>query len=128
MKGLLDTNILIDYLSGIPDAASTVASYTEKLISRITWMEVLAGITDSSEDQQARQFMGSFRIVELSEEIANQAVTIRRSWPKKLKLPDAVIYASAKTENCSLVTRNTNDFDPARLQDVVVPYNFPTAP
>ena len=43
MKGLFDTNILIDYLAGIDEARRELALYRSSLISVITWMEVLVG-------------------------------------------------------------------------------------
>ncbi|MBI4024170.1 MAG: type II toxin-antitoxin system VapC family toxin [Verrucomicrobia bacterium] len=127
MKAVFDTNILIDYLNGHPIAVKTLAGYDDKIISRITWIEVLVGTANSAEETVARQFLARFRIVETRDDIAEHAIFLRRTAGagRKLKLPDAVIYASAKAENCSLVTRNTKDFDPTQLQDVVVPYNLP---
>ena len=49
------------------------------------------------------------REIELSRKIAEIAVEERRK--RGLKLPDAVILASADSEGCILVTRNTKDFD-----------------
>ena len=43
VKALFDTNILIDYLNAVPQARSELQRYTEKAISIITWMEVMAG-------------------------------------------------------------------------------------
>ena len=38
------------------------------------------------------------------------------------KLPDALVYATAKEVGCELVTCDTKDFDPATLSDIVVPF------
>jgi len=46
-------------------------------------------------------------------------VALRREY--RLNLPDAVIWASAITENCLLVSRNTKDF-PASQPGVRFPY------
>jgi predicted nucleic acid-binding protein len=40
----------------------------------------------------------------------------------RLKLPDAIILASADCEGCILVTRNTTDIDP-RDPRVRIPYD-----
>lgn len=128
MKGLFDTNILLDHLNGVDEAANTIDRYDEKTISRMTWMEVLAGATSPEEEKAARELLATFRVVEMSEQVAESAVSLRKSWPRKLKLPDAVVYATAKTENCPLITRNTKDFDPATLADIVVPYNLGPTP
>jgi predicted nucleic acid-binding protein len=43
--------------------------------------------------------------------VAEEAVRIRRQ--RRLKLPDAIILATARVHGLVLVTRNTKDFDPA---------------
>ena len=40
VKALFDTNILIDYLRGIPAAREELGRYRPKAISLVTWMEV----------------------------------------------------------------------------------------
>ena len=40
LKALFDTNILVDYLSGIAAAKDEISLYDDKAISIITWMEV----------------------------------------------------------------------------------------
>jgi predicted nucleic acid-binding protein len=123
MKGVFDTNILVDFLNGESRAASLIGTYTDKVISRITWMEVLVGATTPAEQANVRSFLGSFRLAELSPAISEAAVDLRRSHTPKLKLPDAIIYATAREEACNLVTRNTKDF-PAAAADVTVPYTL----
>jgi predicted nucleic acid-binding protein len=119
VKGVFDTNILIDYLNGHPPAATELGRHTDKVISRITFMEVLVGVRNTTEETQARTFLGTFRTVDLSLLVVEEAIRLRRTM--KIKLPDAIIYATAKIETCNLLTRNTNDFGPACL-DVVAPY------
>ena len=43
VKALFDTNILIDYLRGIPAAREELDRHETRAISVITWMEVLTG-------------------------------------------------------------------------------------
>lgn len=116
---LLDTNILIDYLNGRKPARVCIEGNT-CLISRITWMEVLAG-GDPDEEERLREFLGSFEIVELSADTADEAVLIRRT--HRLRLPDAIILATARVCQCRLLTRNTKDFK-ASWPEVVVPYRI----
>ena len=42
-NALFDTNILIDYLSGVESAREEVERYGNRSISVITWMEVMDG-------------------------------------------------------------------------------------
>ena len=119
MKALFDTNILIDYLNGRDEAQRELAAYRQRLISIVTWMEVLAGARHDAEADVIAMFLRDFRLVELSRDVAREAVDIRRT--HRLKLPDAVIWASARTESALLVTRNTKDFPPHHA-GVRVPY------
>ena len=120
MKALVDTNILVDYLQGSDQARSELARYRKPLISRITWMEVLVGVAPGTEEEAVvRSFLNGFGVVELSETVAAAAVRLRREL--RLRLPDAIILASARQEECILVTRNTKDFS-ADWPEVRVPY------
>jgi predicted nucleic acid-binding protein len=121
MTGFFDTNILIDFLNGVPEAREAMGPFSRRCISRITWMEVMAGVKDTGEEDTARRFLSQFDIVELTPEIAEAAVAIRRHHVPKLRLPDAIVLASARAEGCRLATRNTNDF-PVDSPEIHVPY------
>ena len=108
MKALFDTNILIDYLSGREAAKAELGRYRERLISVVTWMEVLVGVRNDAEGDVVEMFLRDFRIVEITRGIARDAVELRRT--HRLRLPDALVWASARAESALLVTRNTKDF------------------
>jgi predicted nucleic acid-binding protein len=118
VKALFDTNILIDYLSAVPQARTELRKYSEKAISIITWMEVMIG-ADAAVEDATRAFLRSFDIVGLDAAVADRAVALRRG--SKIKLPDAIIWASAQDNGMLLVTRNTKDF-PANDPGVRHPY------
>lgn len=119
MRAVFDTNILIDYLNGIPAAAQEFAQYSQKLISIITYMEVLAGTRSLAEENATKAFLSNFELIPISKPIAERTIQLRKQHQRKL--PDAIIYATAKIENCLLVTRNTKDFDPSH-PDIRLPY------
>lgn len=121
MTGFFDTNILIDFLNGVPEAQVATSPYGRRCISRITWMEVLAGVKDTPGEDIARNFLAQFDVVEMTEEVAEAALTLRRHHVPRLKLPDAIILASARMLGCRLITRNIRDF-PQDSADVHVPY------
>jgi predicted nucleic acid-binding protein len=123
MTGFFDTNILIDFLNGVPEAQVATSPYGRRCISRITWMEVLAGVKDTPGEDIARTFLAQFEAMELTEEVAEAALTLRRHHIPKLKLPDAIILASARLMGTRLITRNSRDF-PADSADVHVPYRM----
>jgi predicted nucleic acid-binding protein len=117
---LFDTCILIDYLRGIPQARTECDRHADRAISVITWMEVLAGATAANEDE-IRRFLLNFQPVPMTSQVAERAVAIRRG--KKIKLPDAIIQATAEVEGRVLVTRNTRDFSPS-ASDIRIPYTL----
>lgn len=120
VKALFDTNILIDYLGGIGAAKKELARYEYRAISTITWMELLVGT--SEEDEPAiRAWLGSFDVITLDNDIANRAVEIRKA--KRIRLPDAIVWATAQVHSLLLVSRNTKDF-PADEPGVRVPYKI----
>jgi hypothetical protein len=58
-------------------------------------------------------------VVDVTRRIARDAVAIRRS--HRIRPPDAIVWASARSEAAVLVTRNTKDF-PKGESGVRVPY------
>jgi predicted nucleic acid-binding protein len=117
---LLDANILVDYLKGIAAARDEVERYPDPAVSVITWMELMAGATPAQE-HGVRAFLASFTTVPLSPAVMQRAVVRRRE--RRLKRPDAIIYASADVAGCVLVTRNTKGFLPDD-PGVRVPYRL----
>jgi len=118
LKALFDTNILIDYLNGSAKAKKEIGLYDSLLISPITWIEVMAG-TDPSNEEAVRRFLNRFKQIPLDREISERAVQIRQA--TNIKIPDAIIWATAQVSDAILVTRNTNDF-PKEDPGVRVPY------
>lgn len=119
LKVVFDTNILIDYLSGIKGAKTEIGRYSSPAISLITWMEVLIGAESSEEEQAILGFLNRFEVVPITPAIAGLAVRLKRE--HRLRLPDAIIWATAQNRECLLVTRNTRDF-PATHAGIRVPY------
>jgi hypothetical protein len=118
MIAVFDTNIVIDALNGISEADTEYNLYERIIISRISWMEILVG--EKSEDQQLRDFLEShFEIAPIDLSISELAVQLRRQY--RMRLPDAIIWATAKIHNAILVTRNIKDFD-SKWDGIRIPY------
>lgn len=108
MIAVFDMNIVIDALNGVELADIEYNRYERVLISRITWMEVLIGA--EADDSELRDFLGTrFEIIPPDLAVAETAVQLRREY--RVRLPDAIIWVTAKTRTAVLVTRNTKDFD-----------------
>lgn len=102
---LIDTNMLIYYLEGEQAAVSFLrAQWGHLAISSITWMETLSYPFSADDEVIVRAFLHEFRLIEISFPVMELSVKIRRT--KKMKLPDAIIAASAVHHDLILVTRN----------------------
>ena len=66
MKALFDTNILIDYLNGLDASRTELGRYQERLISVVTWMELLIGGRSEDETDVIDMFLRDFRVVEIT--------------------------------------------------------------
>lgn len=114
---VLDTNILIDFLSGDERAAAILEG--DCIISRIVWMELLVGVHGTRDEKPVRAFLNTFRLEEITADIAEEAIALRAA--RKLRLPDAILLATARLSGYPLVTRNTKDFK-AAWPEVMIPY------
>ena len=110
-KGILDSNLIIFFSRGKIDLAKLRSKYDEFYVSIITYMEVYAyEFAIQTERDLIDQFFQSVEIVEINKEIADQAIIYRKNKSKKIKLPDAIILASAKYVNADLLSDDWDDF------------------
>ncbi len=116
---MFDTNILIDFLKQDKRAKKELELYDKRLISLVTHIEILVGAKDKTDEGELRKFLRHFELCDISTEIADFTVRLRQK--HKLRIPDALIWATALHNECQLVTRNTRDFD-AGHPSVRIPY------
>ncbi|HTK20628.1 MAG TPA: type II toxin-antitoxin system VapC family toxin [Mucilaginibacter sp.] len=107
---LIDTNAIIEYLENkLPDTASVVLDNTDIQISVISRMELLAWRKASEAQLKVLNgFINSSYVFGLNEPIILKTIETRRNYG--VKLPDAIIAATALVNDCILVTRNIDDF------------------
>jgi hypothetical protein len=118
---LFDTNILIDHLNGVTKATREIQRSQNPAISMITWIEVMTGAKTQNEEVILRAFLANFQVLPITSPVAERAALNRRQ--KRIKMPDAIILATAEVAGRVLVTRNVKDF-PAGTRGVRVPYKF----
>jgi len=120
VMALFDTNILIDYLNGIEKAKDELERFNRKSISIITWMDVLAG-TENDDIEDVKKWLFKFNIENIDIKIAERAIEIRKK--RRIKLPDAIILATAQSKSMLLVSRNIKDFPEGEV-GIHVPYKL----
>jgi predicted nucleic acid-binding protein len=102
---LVDTDVCIDHLAGrrrLPRRAGRLG------YSVITRAELLAGADDEDEPNVRRLFAGMDEIP-VDRRVADRAGLLRRELPG-LRMPDALIAATALVRSVALHTKNTRDF------------------
>ena len=119
VEAVFDTNILIDYLMGRDEAQQEFDRYSRRAISIVTLMELQSASRSEAESDVIDLFLREFRVIEINRQVARRAAEIRRR--TGVRLPDAIIWATAQMESAQLVTRNTKDF-PADDPAIRIPY------
>ena len=112
---LWDTNTVIYYLQRqFPSAAEkfmdNLLLAAPPCISAITEIELLCWKTATEKDWEVlRNFINEVLVIELERPIKLKTADIRQQ--HKIKLPDAIIAATALVYGLTLITRNTKDFE-----------------
>ena len=107
---LIDTNTLSDYfgeklpLNGL-DFIDILVNENPQ-ISVMTRIESLSFLTPQIET--FRSFVNYSTVFDLTEDIIIRTIALRRS--RRIKIPDAIIAATALEYDLTLITHNTSDF------------------
>lgn len=123
---LTDSNTIIDYIGNrMPDKALLILDgyFNYNLtISIISKIEVL-GFNDGTEElNRLGKFIGLATIIFVEHTVADKAIELRKAY--KIKLPDAIIAATALIFNLSILTRNTSDFKNIETLTCIDPYTL----
>ncbi len=104
-RSILDSNAVIFASKQKIDIAKLRSKYDEFYVSIISYMEVYGfDFQNEAEKNLIDELFANLEIVGINKEIADQAVIYRKNKIKKIKLPDAVILATAKYVNADLLT------------------------
>jgi len=108
---VLDSNIIILASKQELNVDDLIEKYDRFYVSIITYMEV-SGFKNISEKEKViiERFFKNVEIIDVGREIAKTVSDYKINQSKKIKLPDAIILATAKFVNGNLITRNINDF------------------
>ncbi len=109
-KAILDSNVIIDAVRKLIDIEKSIFQYKYVYISLITYIEVLGyNFKDENEKIITTQLLGMFEIISPDIEIADFTINYRKL--KKIKVPDAIILATARKLDAKLLTSNISDFE-----------------
>jgi len=120
---LLDTNTILYYMGNqLPDKAKTLLALIiddEINLSVINKIELLGF---SRVEQDLIDFVACSNIFPIDDAVVDKTVEIRSLY--KIKLPDAIIAATALINNLVLVSRNIKDFKGIQGLNVINPYTL----
>lgn len=121
---LIDSNTIIDLLEGLlSDKSKTFLFEVDTIISIITQIEIFGYSKLSIEDNiKLNFFVKRATIYSIDQSIALKTISLRIN--HKIKLPDAIIAATALHHNLILITRNTADFINIKGLKLIDPYKL----
>ncbi|MGM0619458.1 MAG: type II toxin-antitoxin system VapC family toxin [Bacteroidota bacterium] len=126
-KYLIDTNVAIEYFGEtLPEKALVKIDDivdNQYFVSMINKIELLgfSGITEN-EEQNFLKFINAANLIVLDEAIVNKTIELRKL--SRIKLPDAIIAATALVKDLTLITRNTKYFEKILGLKLVDPFNL----
>lgn len=110
---LFDTDVLVDYLRGHPTAVALIRKESRQIIlPAVVVAELYAGVRGETELAALDRFLGLFRIVPVSTEIARAGGLYSRDYTKShgLGLADAIVAATVDAEDADLRTLNVKHY------------------
>lgn len=123
---LLDSNVIIGYLAGKihKPGMDFLSELVDKVphISVISQIEVLRFNDTPENNAILENFVDKSVIHPLSNNVVKHTIELCKQG--KIKLPDAIIAATALIENYTLVTRNVDDFKKIPALNVLNPWEI----
>jgi predicted nucleic acid-binding protein len=110
---LIDTDIMVDFLRGHPKAVAIVQTSSNRIIlSSIIVAELYAGVRGNDELITLDNLISLFRVIPVSPCLAKTGGLYKRDYAKShgVGLADAIIAATADSENAELKTLNTKHY------------------
>jgi predicted nucleic acid-binding protein len=120
---LLDTNTVLDYMG------NKLPGNAKELIARVIDEEINLSVINKIEllgfskvEQDLYDFVGCSNIRPIDDAVVDKTIEVRSLY--KIRLPDAIIAATAMGNSLALVTRNTKDFNKIEGLEVIDPYGL----
>jgi len=125
--GLTDTDILIDAMHGVADAAGFLAAQYAAggvWISIVSAMELTIGCRNATESKKLQKFLQRITILPIDTATSDLTYQLVQSFflSHGLLIPDALIAATALKNGLPLHTKNTRHFQMIPQLNLVRPY------
>lgn len=128
IRFLIDSNALIDYLAELMptnglEFMDSILDSGDVIMSVITQIEVLGFQAPEEYLQKCQRLIAIAEVIPLvNPAIIDRAILVRREI--KIKLPDAVIAATALIRNLTVISRNEKDFNRVKGLTCVNPHEL----
>jgi hypothetical protein len=113
---LVDTDVLIWHLRGLPQATRRLDQLSNLTISAVTWLELLQGFRSKTEMAAVQKSfeMRKVQRLPLTPTISERAIVLMEALTLSdgLQMGDALIAATALEHNLTLLTGNIKHFSP----------------
>ena len=110
---ICDTDVVIEFLKGNEATNAVLKKENYDIaLSAITIMELFYGALNKKELKKIKSSLSAYPILSINEEITEIAIDLVERYSKshQLRIPDALIAATAIWYNLKLFTFNTKDF------------------
>lgn len=110
-KSVLDSNVIILASKQQIDTEKLLSLYDDFSVSIVTYMEVYGyDFQNQDEKDLIDELFANLNVIEVNQAVADQAIIYRKNNNKKIKLPDAIILATARHLDAVLLTEDRKDF------------------
>lgn len=123
---LVDTNIWIDLIGGVPEARDVLKNNSDIALSAITYAEVACGCTQAELAMfesvlNIGKQLGTIQVIHTTDDIIKLAAVYNHNPATgkghgKKRLPDSIIGATAAITGRTLITRNATDFKQVKVE------------
>ncbi len=105
---LIDSNVIIKSVT-IGELDDNSIQFLTPIFNSSFNISVISKIEILSKDDRLRPFIEESNILPLTEQIINKTIELRRKY--KVKIPDAIIAATALIHHFDLISYNIKDFN-----------------
>lgn len=127
IRGLTDTDVLIDHTRGVADASAFLTAEQAAhgvFISVVSAIELVQGCRDARQLRSVHQLLSTMTVLPITDVISRGAFHLVDSLflSHGLRMPDALIGATALEYAWPLYTKNTRHFQPIPGLRIARPY------